>query len=199
MSILAAGFADPVLDAQAVFRATMTALSRPGIPLPIGATVTAPAPLTPGLAALTLMLADPDTSLWLEPRIVSAPEVREWLAFQTGAPIVDAPSQADFALVLDLEAALPLSRFAFGTDGYPDRSTTILAAVPAMTCGPRMTLRGPGIDGTAPFEPTGLPDAFVAEWTENNAHFPRGIDLLLVAENAIVGLPRTTRIEMEED
>ena len=197
MSIFAAGFADPVLDAQAVFRATMTALSRPGIPLPIGATVAAPAPLTPALAALTLMLADPDTWVWLEPRIAGSSDVRDWLAFQTGAPVVDDPAHAGFALVLDLAAALPLERFTFGTDEYPDRSTTILAAVPTLTGGPRMILSGPGIDGATPFEPLGLPDTFVAESTENNAQFPRGVDLLLVADNAIVGLPRTTRIELE--
>ena len=32
------------------------------------------------------------------------------------------------------------------------------------------------------------------QWAENRAHFPRGIDLLLVGDGMVTGLPRSTRI-----
>ena len=44
------GFADPVLDAQRVFRAVMEALARPGSLQPLSDLPDVPAPLTPELA-----------------------------------------------------------------------------------------------------------------------------------------------------
>ncbi len=52
--MLAPGFADPVHDAQATFRAVMDALARPGLPRPLTPGLTPPAPLTPELAAVAL-------------------------------------------------------------------------------------------------------------------------------------------------
>jgi len=40
----------------------------------------------------------------------------------------------------------------------------------------------------------GLPADFAAQWAENHAAFPRGVDAYLASADALVGLPRTTRI-----
>ena len=95
------GFADPVLDAQRVFRGVMEALARPGSLQPLADLPEVPAPLTPELAAIALALADADAPLWLDAPLAGAPAVAEFLRFHTGAPIVKDPAEAAFALVAD--------------------------------------------------------------------------------------------------
>ena len=54
MTHLSPGFADPVLDAQASFRAILEAMSRPGRIQRIDARITPPAPLCTAAAAALL-------------------------------------------------------------------------------------------------------------------------------------------------
>jgi len=192
---VAAGFADPVLGAQAAFRAVMAALARPGLLQPLEAAVAAPQPLTPELAVLALTLLDHDTALWLDPFLAASASVAAWLAFQTGAPRVRDPHQADFALLRDWADLPALSEFALGSDEYPDRSTTLIVALPSLVGGAPLTLVGPGIDGRVAFAPVGLAAGFARQWAGNRALFPRGVDLLLTAEGVVAGLPRSTRIQ----
>ena len=57
-----------------------------------------------------------------------------------------------------------------------------------------MALKGPGIKDQLTTE-LPLPDGdFLDQWAENRTRFPRGVDLLLVRDGTVVGLPRTTRI-----
>ena len=189
-------FADPVLDSQQTFRALMDALSRPGWAQRLQFAGQPPVPLTAELAAVTLTLADQDTLVWVDPALSTEPEVSEWLAFQTGATIVHDPGQAAFALVTGAEFLPPLSRFAGGSDEYPDRSTTVVLQVASFDGGPALRLMGPGVDGSTAIAPLGLPEDFVDQWSANRAMFPRGVDALLVAPGAVIGLPRTTRLEV---
>jgi alpha-D-ribose 1-methylphosphonate 5-triphosphate synthase subunit PhnH len=55
-------------------------------------------------------------------------------------------------------------------------------------------LTGPGIATEARLDACGLPADFVAQWADNHARFPRGVDLFLFAGTTVVGLPRTTLI-----
>ena len=81
----------------------------------------------------------------------SAP-IRNYLRFHTGAPISDRKDAA-FALG-DWEALAPLSDYPLGSDGYPDRSATLIVELPALTAmGARLT--GPGIRTHAQLSATG--------------------------------------------
>jgi alpha-D-ribose 1-methylphosphonate 5-triphosphate synthase subunit PhnH len=112
---------------------------------------------------------------------------------------VDDPSQSDFALIADAASLPAFDRFMPGTGDYPDRSTTIIMQVESLTDGPAVELRGPGIDGLihlhAPSQPADLVDRLAA----NTALFPLGIDLVLVAGDSIVALPRTTHVTAKRD
>jgi len=187
------GFDEPVLGAQTAFRAIMDALANPGQPQAL-TPVTIGAGLAPELAAVALTLCDHDSPLWLDPALAGNDGVVSWLRFQTGAPLATDPGKAQFALATDAAALPAFERFALGTDEYPDRSTTIALALPALDGGTPLTLRGPGIRDVAHIAPTGLPHDFVAQWAANRDLFPRGVDLLLVADGQVIGLPRTTRI-----
>jgi alpha-D-ribose 1-methylphosphonate 5-triphosphate synthase subunit PhnH len=188
----AAAFDAQALGAQATFRALLDALSRPGTARTLGPDLPAPPPgMGAGLYAAILALADFETTVWLAPEFAeTAPDLR----FQVGARLVDAPADAAFALAADGTALPPLAVFAQGDDAYPDRSTTLLAEVGTLRTAGGWRLTGPGIADEARLEAAGLPADFIAQWAENHARFPRGVDLFLFAGATVVGLPRTTLI-----
>lgn len=191
---LAPGFAHPVFDAQAVFRAVLDALARPGLPRDWVLDLVPPEPLTPELAAVALALADPDAPLWLDPALAASPAVAGYLRFHTGARIVADPAEAAFALVSDPAGDLPLSEFATGTDEYPDRSTTLVFAVESLHGGSAPTLSGPGIRGTVEVAPRPWPAGLHDILRANAATFPRGLDVLLVSAGRVMGIPRSSRV-----
>ncbi|SDH73157.1 phosphonate C-P lyase system protein PhnH [Roseospirillum parvum] len=188
------GFADPVTDSQAVFRATLEALSRPGTVLEVPAALAPPAPLSPAAGAVLLTLADLDTPLWLAPGSGSE-AVIEWLAFHCGCPRVADPGHAALAVAARPGGTLALDIFTPGSPTRPEGSTTLLLEVDDLAGGPPLTLAGPGIDGTARLAPAGLPEGFAESWRANRALFPQGIDVILTAGRHLAGLPRTTTLK----
>ena len=191
---LPAGFADKVLSAQSTFRSVMDAMARPGSVQRIAAAAGAPHPMMRGTAAIALTLFDHDTPLWLDPPMCETSDVTKWLKFHTSAPVIADSSICSFALIGDAGALPDLDRFLFGSNEYPDRSTTLILQVESLTQGPTFELRGPGIDGTTLLQAAIQPSDLFERLAINAALFPRGIDVVLVADDAIVAIPRTTRL-----
>jgi len=187
------GLADKVLSAQSTFRSVMNAMARPGTVQRITASAGAPAGMMHGTAAISLMLFDHDTPIWLD-GAMSTSDIAKWLKFHTGAPIVDDPATAGFALIGDPANLPALDRFAFGSSEYPDRSTTLILQVDSLTLGPAFELKGPGIDGSALLRAMFRPRDLFERLAINETLFPRGIDVVLVQDDAIVAIPRTTRL-----
>jgi alpha-D-ribose 1-methylphosphonate 5-triphosphate synthase subunit PhnH len=152
-----------------------------------------------GTAAIALTLFDHDTPLWLDPRMSEAPEVEKWLKFHTSAPIVSDPSISSFALIGNAAELPALDRFSFGTNEYPDRSTTLILQVESLREGLAFELSGPGIEGKTVLQARIEPLDLFARLAINAKLFPRGIDVVLVADDAIVAIPRTTRLVAEGD
>jgi len=196
---LPAGFADKVLSAQTTFRSVMDAMARPGSVQRVAAASGAPAAMMRGTAAIALTLFDHDTPVWLDPVLSETSDVGKWLKFHTGAPVIADPSVSSFAVVGDARALPALDRFAFGTNEYPDRSTTVILQVESLTQGAVFELRGPGIDGVAVLRATLQPADLFERLAINAALFPRGIDVVLVADDAVVAIPRTTRLAAKGD
>ncbi|MER8706352.1 phosphonate C-P lyase system protein PhnH [Mesorhizobium sp. M0323] len=191
------GFADPVFNAQTVFRAVMDAMARPGSVQPLPALAHPPAPLSATAGAVALALCDNDTPLWLDPALqVSA--VKSWLGFHTGAPLANTPADAHFALIATPAEMMALDGFSQGTQDYPDRSTTLILEVGDLVSGAALLLEGPGIETTATIAPAQMPRHFVEQWKQNNQRFPRGVDIVLATPDSVACLPRTTRIKMME-
>jgi alpha-D-ribose 1-methylphosphonate 5-triphosphate synthase subunit PhnH len=206
LSMLTPGFANPVHDTQTVFRTLLDALSRPG---KIG-TIDNVLPASRSdarnnlpharadLAAFAALLAlcDYSTPVWLsQPDAVLGSALR----FHTGAPLVDEPQDAAFAYVHDASTLPPLTSFALGAAETPEQSVTLLVRVDSLnssTGGTPVTLRGPGIEDTHTIAPSGLPARFWRERAELAPLFPCGIDCYLVCGDVLIGLPRTTRVEL---
>lgn len=187
------GFADPVFDAQAVFRRLLDALARPGTIADLDRPgLVAPPGLPKAAAAVILALADRDTPVWLAGG--KAHPAAPWLGFHAGAPVTGDPAAASFA-VLDGAALAPaLAAFPAGEERYPDRSATILVVCESLDGGAPVRLTGPGIQDAVTIAPSGLRPGFWAEARANAARSPLGVDLILVAGSAVLGLPRSTRI-----
>lgn len=193
MSVIEGGFSRPVFDAQSVFRAVMDAMARPGSLLHVQPLAHPPAPFSPLAASVALTLCDHDTPVWLDKKL-SQPAVRDWLGFHTGAPVAGLATDAHFAFACCPEELIALENFTQGSQEYPDRSTTIVLQVDSFDTGIPLVLSGPGIETTASIAPQPMPRHFAAQWKQNRARFPRGVDLILVSSDAIVCLPRTVRI-----
>jgi alpha-D-ribose 1-methylphosphonate 5-triphosphate synthase subunit PhnH len=197
MSALAPAFAEPVLEAQSVFRAVMNATARPGRVQFLDCELAPPAPLSQGAAAVALALFDYETPVWLDRPLSDAADVVRWLRFHTGAPFTDDPGRAAFAVIADARKAPDFAGFAPGTPDYPDRSTTLILQADSLSSGQRLVLAGPGIDGEQELHAAPLPDDFAGRLVANRALFPRGVDLLLVTDYAVAAIPRSAHIAKE--
>jgi alpha-D-ribose 1-methylphosphonate 5-triphosphate synthase subunit PhnH len=192
--VLDGGFADPVMQSQTAFRAIMDALANPGTAQNLVTPHSTGGSIRAELVSVMLTLADHDTSIWVDDPLRGDADILDFINFHTGAPVVREPGRAVFAFATGAEHLPRLDQFNLGTQEYPDRSTTIVLAVPSLTGGATLITRGPGIKDHGHISPAGLPEDFVAQWVGNRELFPRGIDLLLVAPGQVMGLPRTTRI-----
>jgi alpha-D-ribose 1-methylphosphonate 5-triphosphate synthase subunit PhnH len=195
---LSGGFADPVIEAQAAFRAAMLAMSRPGRPIPLRTAVTPPAPLSAEAATVALTLLDNETTAWLDDGLRAGTDVGAWLRFHTGARLVEDAEDAAFALIGEPRRLQSLNVFARGTPDYPDRAATLVLQVEGFASSAVARLRGPGIRETIDFAPGPLPPDFWTEARADRASYPCGVDILFVAHGQVAGLPRSVRIELPE-
>jgi alpha-D-ribose 1-methylphosphonate 5-triphosphate synthase subunit PhnH len=191
MSLALPGFADPVHDAQACFRAVLDAMARPGVVHALPAAPPPPAPLAPATAAVILTLCDAETPLWLDQGPL---EAYQWIAFHTGAQ-----TTAMETCVIGVAMGLPpdLRRLPAGTDDAPQDSATLILQVASLVRGTAFALRGPGILGTRTLHVGGLPEEFdlTSQWRTNHALFPRGVDLILTAGDHVAAVPRSVILE----
>lgn len=186
--MMLAGFTDPVVEAQACFRAVLDAMARPGRVHEIGSAVTPPDPLAPASAAVLLTLVDHETPLWLDHAALRA---QEWIAFHCGARVVAEQAACAFAVALSMP---PLEALPAGTHEIPESSATLILQVRAIGAGKRYRLSGPGLREPALLSVDGLPDDFAAAWQRNHALFPRGVDMILCAGSRLAALPRSVSV-----
>ena len=187
-------FNDPVLDAQASFRAALKALAEPGLAQSMDRAL-ALGGLQPATYALCLAFLDGDTPLWLAPAF-DTPAIRANLSFHCGCPIVTERELASFAL-LDEGELHDLSGFYNGSERYPDQSCTLLIQLAALAGGPTLRWRGPGIKDVRRVE---LPLS-AGFWQQRQARsaFPRGLDAFFAAADQVIGLPRSTRVLVDAE
>ena len=189
----APGFQDPVAQSQATFRHLMDAIAHPALPRAFTSRTASCGPLSANATAVLLTLVDQDTPLWLDQALASSDEVRNFVAFHCGAPLLTDPSRAAFAFFADAQAMSPLTRFALGEPDYPDRSTTIVAQVDCFSSdGPGFS--GPGVSGARRFGFNPAPADFSSQWALNSAGFPLGLDIFLIGSTELAALPRSLRL-----
>ena len=178
------GFSDAPVDAAHAFRAVMTVMARPGEIRDLSGGVP-PKPLSIAAGTLLLTLCDPETGIYLA-EAFDTPEIRQWLTFHTGAPLVAAPD-ADFA-VGSWQDLVPLSQYRVGTAEYPDRSCTLIVEMDGLSQS-GAALRGPGIRDVAALS---LPA--ISEFQTNAMFYPLGLDFFFTSGAQVAALPRSTQV-----
>lgn len=186
------GFEHPALEAQRLYRRLLDAMSRPGRLQDLSEAPPPPVGLFRSTAGVALTLFDFETPVWLDPALRGG-ETEAWLRFHCGCPFTIDPRAAAFALVIDALAMPSLDVFNPGDVRYPDRSTTLVVQLPSLVDGASVELAGPGIDGRIEVAPAGLPAGFWDQIDANHADFQLGVDLLLLDEERVLGLPRSAR------
>lgn len=182
---LSGGFENAPVEASRAFRAVLNAMARPGVIETITG-ANAPAPMSPAMATVILTLCDPETPIFLASSHDSK-DIRNWIAFHIGAPIVTA-NKAAFAIGA-WDNLIPLTQYAIGNSEYPDQSSTLVVDVPGLEYN-GATLRGPGIKKTTQLN---LPET--AAFQMNALLFPLGLDFIFCAGEQMAALPRTTKVE----
>lgn len=175
----------PIPDADerrdnAVFKAVLDALARPGLirDLP-----------EPGLMVVARALIDRECRV-----AVHDPNLRREVG-ALGATLVP-PELADHAVdhAADEAAIARLARLPVGCALYPEAGATVILTA-RLDGDTRLRLAGPGIDGRTEVAVSSVAAAF---WHMRTAacRYPLGIDLLLIDGTRLMGLPRSTQIEV---
>ena len=194
-SDLLPGFDHAAFDSNAVFRALLDAMSRPGRIYDLPVAVSAPDGLNKAATATLLAMADMDTTIWLSPSC-AIKAAGDHLKFHCGCPLSTDVKQADFAIARISDDLSFITDLAVGNAEYPDQSATLILMVDEISDRPSMTLQGPGIKDTHSLAIKGLPESFHAWRAENHHLFPCGVDVIFASEAQIAALSRTTRIEV---
>jgi len=205
LAMVGRAFAQPVQDAQRVFRTTLEAMSRPGRPLPFDkpmlSAMDTPG-LSPGLTALLLGLLDAETSLWLAPPLATD-EAVQYLRFHSGVRLAGSAAEAAFVVVGVAQARPELwSILDRGTDEAPQDGATLIVDLTSLRAAEAgqpgaLTLRGPGIETRHTLAAVDVPAPFWLARAELESDYPRGIDLILCSGDRIAAVPRTTRVSLE--
>ena len=161
---------------NAAFEALIGALSRPGQihSLP-----------EPGLRSAALALVDLECAVFTDdPALIPS------LA-RTGCRMVDLAS-AEY-LFLTGNPLTAAGSALVGSALHPEDGATLLLAT-KLTGGPELRLTGPGIETECRLAPAVDPSL----WSLRNARgaYPKGFDLFLVEAAQVIGLPRSTLIEV---
>ena len=162
---------------NAAFEAVMWAMARPGLVRDLPTT---------GMAQLVEALIDRECAVYC-----AEPGLAE-LAEKTGALAV-APDRADHVFVDDIPDRL-LTQLNCGTDLHPDDGATLIAKAD-FSNGPQLRLTGPGIDGHVILSVGGLPHDFWQHRTRA-LRYPMGFEILLVDGARVLGIPRSTIVEV---
>lgn len=209
------GLQSPSLEAQRGFKQVLDSLSQPGKihtqpnwqfnwPTFNNATV-----------ACLLALCDQDTPVYIDERLGSA-DLNRSIAFHTQSKITKQLSEAHFAFLdesVELEA---LQQLNIGTDISPETAALAIIQIkqlpvvshdPNSSCnlssqsGPSqagqtiLRLTGPGILGSRTLK-TVLPVDLLTYLIEWRKGFPKGGDFLLTHQNHMIGIARTTQLEV---
>lgn len=191
-----AGFPDPVQDSQRVFRDVLDAMAHPGKVITLPHLQDAPPPLHRATAAICMSLVDFETPLWADASIAVSGQAMTHLRFHCGCPVTANPQEARTALVSNVAELKSLELFNMGTDERPDLSTTVIVQVESLKTDGGVHLTGPGIKSNNRLQVQGVGAMFWSALQANSQQFPRGVDLILTADDVIVCLPRTTQVEV---
>lgn len=164
--------------ANACFDALMWALSRPGLPRALPEA---------GAGQLIDALIDRECAVWAADDALAAHAARN------GAAMVEV-EKADHVFAGQITGVGLLPRLRCGSDLYPDDGATLVLDA-RFGDGPHLRFTGPGVDGAVTVALSGLPDGFWAA-RDRALRYPMGFDMFLLDGAEVIGVPRSTKVEV---
>lgn len=185
---------DQVHDGRTTFMACMRAMCAPGTPIELPyAPQVCEYPELDSAAAILLALLDRGLTLGVTGGD-AVQRVAALVGSETGATEGDV-DEADWVLVHG-PAADTISRARRGGPLTPEQGATVVVAAGGEAL--PLSLSGPGIRGRATvYVP--LDAVSVHAFTAANSVPPRGVDLLVVTPECLIGLPRSVSIQQVRD
>ena len=168
--------ADDLRD-LAAYGALMGACARPGAILDLP---------EPGMGSIIQTLLDRETRVY-----VQEPELMPTV-LQAGAILAELP-EADHVLFGRAFTPSMLSTVAVGSDLYPDGGANVFLPARLHT-GAKLRLSGPGIKGARDVQ-IDLPPV-VWDIRAKAARYPMGFELWLIDGAEVLGIPRSTEVEV---
>jgi alpha-D-ribose 1-methylphosphonate 5-triphosphate synthase subunit PhnH len=173
----------PVPDAfetrtNATFEALMWALARPGTVQNLPA---------PGMAGIAETLIDRECRVYCDD-----PALAHRIASLGAAQV--SLAQADHCFLALDQGLDRLAQVAVGSALYPDAGATVVAEA-RFGQGQRLRLTGPGIETSADVALDGIAPGFWA-LRATLCRYPAGFDLFLTCGARVIGLPRSTAVEV---
>ena len=202
---------EPVLETQtmvrarltseqslAVFRAVLSAASRPGtlVALPADAAPGVPPTIVPVLA-----LADLDIAVAILDEDANGDSWQSLVRSVTGCRTA-AAAEADMVVALRPPSPVEIASLRIGTAHAPERGARLFVACRMLTegsVGGATTIRvsGPGASNGRTVTVTGVARDVLSAVVTANKSFPAGIDTWLVADNGVMAaIPRSTQIDI---
>lgn len=102
--------------------------------------------------------------------------------------------EAAYHFYPDLHELDTVQRASAGTMLFPDRAATLVIGC-RLESGQSLRLSGPGVDGQRSVQVGGLPSGFWSLRQKVN-QYPLGWDIYLIDGQRVIGLPRTTMVEV---
>lgn len=165
--------------ANATFEALMWAMARPGCSREIPEA---------GLTPIVETLVDLECVV-----LADLPALQADVA-ATGALLTDDFSRADHVFLSSLdEMEMRLMGLRCGSALYPDDGATLVVAA-SHERGQRLRLSGPGVDGAMELSLAIAPGFWDLRATL--CAYPEGFDMLVVDGRSVVGIPRSTQVEV---
>ncbi|MHC5307659.1 phosphonate C-P lyase system protein PhnH [Bartonella sp. LJL80] len=162
------------------FEKMMKALARPGTRIDLDGQ---------DMTHLASAILDLETSFYAEDQKLQQ-QLRDTQAKSVALP----DAEYIFMSLCDKQKVAQLSNIATGDLLYPETGATIFAPAD-FTGGGTIRLSGPGIKTSCDLQLNGIdPDL----WTfrQQHIHYPLGFDLFLISTDSLVGIPRSTTIEV---
>lgn len=172
---------------QKVYRSLMSAFSYPGEIYPI-----APLDNFSVLEQILICLLDGQVTLYQQEKLFD-----EQFLNLLRSTLVNDVSQGDFLLfsgdsyIADLEPNV-------GTLESPEHGATLILKVDELSAenGMMLCMTGPGIKSEISTGVIGLDPNWLLARNEWCSHFPLGIDMIFVAQESLIAIPRSTKIKI---
>lgn len=166
------------LRSNATFEALLWALSRPGDVRTLPEA---------GFGAIAETLVDLECSAYAD-----TPAMREHIV-ASGATLADRIDTADHVFLSTPDTTgRQLAGIRCGSAVYPDDGATLVVAV--AHAGQRVRLSGPGIKDTTEIALAVLPGFWAMR--EMLCLYPEGFDIFFVDGDQVIGIPRSTKVEV---